>query len=326
MRSRIAILVVAVAVLVGCSSSAEETTRMSLPPSSTAELVLGPPELSQYQQILERLPIPLVSDDERLTIIRAKAILIEDCVHELGFTGFRVAVPRTLGPNQFNDSVRQLGILTRAPGQDGYGYLEEVRQAEQNSPTNDPGNEYLDGLTDSESALLGDALYGTTFEEIDTGTGTITVPTSGCQAEAESAIFGTDQWAALDSIRQTLIPDVFARLGADQELALVADRWRRCMAETGREFATPGALRGELLRRYTTTDDTARESIVEEEALLAERDFECQQAAGYTGEATDALVKAMTATVISRQAVLDELRKIETAGIERAAEIVAGAG
>lgn len=83
--------------------------------------------LSDYQSLIAELPIPLLADDQRLLLITAEARLIDSCVHAAGFEGYKTYVATALGPNQFTDAVRQLGILPVDPNGLGYGLLSEIR-------------------------------------------------------------------------------------------------------------------------------------------------------------------------------------------------------
>lgn len=167
---------------------------------------------------------------------------IRRCMAEEGFE-YRPVLPpeeafQVLGPEDEEERVRTqgFGITT------WFGNEEEM---DRGMEWEDPNQEMLEEMSDSERQAWQDALWGTQEEqeedmevEIDEETGeTIQMMTgygAGCQGEAMEAEYGDmNQTQELWEQLQPAMDAMYERVEADPRIVALNEEWSACMAEAG---------------------------------------------------------------------------------------------
>jgi hypothetical protein len=112
----------------------------------------------------------------------------------------------------------------------------------------------------------------------------ITVPLSGCYAEAREILGGSvAKWAEVEYLPNYLNlhlrQNIARRVGFDR----VAKQWSECMAEYSYHYATPAALQTDFQSSYPELPRGVPHGMTFEasEIAAATRDFDCQESTGY---------------------------------------------
>lgn len=178
------------------------------------------PALATYESALGAFPY----------LGRAEGELIRRCMAEQGYEYYPAPPPPSLGQKEKTLSVAQArrdGYASLLPPAEAPGaYQEEL---------------YLRSLSEADREGFYWALFGNSSDrmEVEGEVGKLTIPTDGCQTQAEQHIYGDrTTWAQLHFV----VMNLQALQGSDsqdQQLQEATGRWASCIRERGHEFNSP---------------------------------------------------------------------------------------
>ncbi len=243
-------LLLSAAALVGCSSSGGTGGTGGGgggggQPAGQPPKVTATPTPTSGTQLAELPLVAFLKDaDGDRTIDRATDLLTQDCMHRLGFAGWKT------------DTTLPVGKPVETAGD--YGYLDEAQAAQygfrsaaalKGKPTDGPRMQpgELAALTGSDGA--GNAAPGN-------------VPQGGCGGEAFRTIrAGLDKPAG--SVYDDLMGDSYQRTASDSRVVDGIRAWSDCMKQKGFTYSTPKALSVEAWGPQVTQReiDTAKADV-----------------------------------------------------------------
>ena len=168
--------------------------------------------------------------------------LIRTCMAEEGFDYTPVTPPedsfQVWGPEDEEERVRTqgFGVTTWYGNED---------QFDQGVEWEDPNQEMIDAMSESEQTAYYEALWGSEEEQMEGATTEVDPETgeeyqvfegwgAGCEGEASEAVYG-DQSSA-DELWQELSPEMdamYERIQADPRVVEFEETWAACIAEAG---------------------------------------------------------------------------------------------
>ena len=120
----------------------------------------------------------------------------------------------------------------------------------------DPNQEYLQSLSESQQAAYQRALYGSegigTDVVADASGGSAVVTTGGgCIGQANEEVYGEDQPLAFDSDLFSSLQEISAQVEADSRMIAAWDGWAACMAGAGYAYGDEDEIIRDLSARFT---------------------------------------------------------------------------
>jgi hypothetical protein len=255
-------------------------------------------------------------------MFKASAQVLDQCMVNHGFTGYKTFVPRHLNRNQYSDAIPDLGVLHSQPSDTAYGLQAQLKATKEapgpKFPLDDP---YLQSLSESELSRMTTVMRGTKIITVRSATGGfVNVRADGCAHEADSAVY-PQGWEELDVMRDGLLGSAMANTYADPTFAKSLSSWKKCMALHGIQAERPGLFRSSLEQEYQARPSDA-EKILKIEQSSALADFECQSETRYNKIAVHTLVREMGKMISDHATELDELRRIELQAVKNSKKIL----
>lgn len=274
MRRRFVVLLVAVAILSGCSGGGSDDPVADEGAGAKFDPVPG--------MVVREGLVPISNADEAL-ILKAEWRLANDCMAEQGF-------PPTTGPERFVTPEPPEYLSPTELRRGGYQF-DFAAEAEGAQAIADGGSDPTVGMTPEErerfSLALGGDPDGPTAK-IATPSGSRDVAATGCLADARKALFGTlENYMRYDQALEGSGPSALRKeLARDDSYPDAVASWQSCMTDAGAGFPTAfeagvdygvSALRSE---QSTRRDREAAPLSADEITQTATADADCQESSG----------------------------------------------
>lgn len=268
------------------------------------------------------LPIPLLSESNRMLLVRASSQELDKCMKQHGFDGYHTSIPSNLKKNQYSDAIPDLAVLSSDPGQRGYSLQEQLNvESKVDGPQFPLDDPYLKTLSQSELKRMSIVMYGTKIISVPSATGGfVDVRADGCAHDADVAVYPRG-WEELDVLRDGLLGTAMSSIYSDSNFSKSLAQWKVCIETAGFEADRPKLLKDSIALKYQNKE-LKPEKVHQIEVSAAEADFECQKSSGYSKIAVPSLVTEMQRVIADHSLELDQLRRIEFVAVKNAKKIL----
>lgn len=268
------------------------------------------------------LPIPLLSESNRMLLVRASSQELDKCMQQHGFDGYHTSIPSNLKKNQYSDAVPDLAVLGSDPGQRGYSLQEQLSvESKVDGPKFPLDDPYLRSLSQSELKRMGIVMYGTKIISVPSATGGfVDVRADGCAHDADAAVYPRG-WEELDVLRDGLLGTAMSSTYSDANFSKTLTQWKQCIKTAGFEADRPKLLQDSIALKYENKS-LRPDKVHQIEVSAAKADFECQKSSGYAKVAIPTLVSEMQKVIADHALELDQLRRIELVAVANAKKIL----
>jgi hypothetical protein len=277
-------VLLAAALLYGCS------TQASTPNSSTATSPLG-----TYKVILRDEP----------ALQQAEQSLIEQCMA-------REHIKYVPPPPPSKDGQPLTEPLTTATAvREGYPQLLPKPKS--------AAEVYIASLSETDSRRYRTALVGADHDKIPISVNgsSVLMPNSGCQSQAERAVYGDrKRWAPLHLLIFNLTGQRQFSTSADAELATATTRWSHCMTAAGRPFDSPA----DAIAAAAAAANTSGVSTSGTPKAIAVADATCRAHTNWDAENAAAAGRALSGVTTTFAKQLTQYRSLQLAALSRIQE------
>ncbi|PAK22325.1 hypothetical protein CJD44_36125 [Streptomyces sp. alain-838] len=226
-----------------------------------------------------------LTDDERILLQRAEAVLVKKCMERHGFKYW-------VGPLPTADELKGGGyVLTDVGWAKRHGYGSRLQERLKDAQRRDPNHAYADSLPEKERIRYGKALEGGPSAGMLTaelpGGGTVRTPRESCQTDAKERLYGDfDRWFKAEKTATNLTSVYVTDLLRDRRFVGAVEKWAACMRDAGHAYADPPAVR-EALPRLTEGLDADRAFATEVRLAVAEATCATETPLAETARALD---------------------------------------